>query len=371
MTLARYTASGRARHDLRRRRLRDRAVLRHADERRRQQRRHRHDHRRRRQHHRRRVRRVAVDGRRALHRQRRLQRRSRLLRAAPDRLHRPRDRHARNRRRARRLRPRSPCVGRGPADRAGRRCTASARSSRSPPRASARRPAVRTPTGPTGLSLGSAGVQIDGLQHDGTVVPDLVSQAGRWYDGVAATATSYIGRFHGRPGRRLVGRALRGRRCGHARRDVQRCRRGTGTRRARRTPTCTRSGRNGTDVYVAGESIDATAANRRMLVARITTTGAMGGFGSGGIALARVAGGNNSGQAFVFQGTNIIVGGSANLAGKAALGLVRLERGRRRRRDVRHRRLRLRRRSARRPSTASSPAWPLSGQLRPRLRPGE
>ena len=81
---------------------------------------------------------------------------------------------------------------------------------------------------------------------------------------------------------------------------------------------------NGTDVYVAGESIDAIAANRRMLVARILTTGAMGAFGAGGIALARVAGGNNTGQAFVFQGANVIVGGSANLAGKAALGLTRL-----------------------------------------------
>jgi hypothetical protein len=81
----------------------------------------------------------------------------------------------------------------------------------------------------------------------------------------------------------------------------------------------------GTDAYAAGESLDATAALRRMLVARVDTTGAMvGGFGGSGIALARVAGGNNSGQALVFQGANVIVGGSANLAGKAALGLVRL-----------------------------------------------
>ena len=62
-----------------------------------------------------------------------------------------------------------------------------------------------------------------------------------------------------------------------------------------------------------------------MLVARVDTNGAMvGGFGASGVALARVAGGNNTGQAFVFQGANVIVGGSANLAGKAALGLVRL-----------------------------------------------
>ncbi len=177
--------------------------------------------------------------------------------------------------------------------------------------------------GPTGLSLGSAGVQIDGLGHDGTVVPDLVSQAGRWYDGVAATATSYtVASTVGPDGASWVERFTGA---------------GVGTLDATFNAAGAVPGRvalpnanlhairaNGTDVYVAGESIDAIAANRRMLVARITTTGAMGAFGSGGIALARVAGGNDSGQAFVFQGTNIIVGGSANLAGKAALGLVRL-----------------------------------------------
>ena len=175
-----------------------------------------------------------------------------------------------------------------------------------------------------GLSLGSAGVQIDGLGHDGTVAPDLVSQAGRYYDGVATMANgSYVvASTVGPDGASWVERFA-----------------GTGV--GALDPTFNALGAvpgrlalpnanlhairaNGTDVYAAGESIDATAANRRMLVARITTTGAMGAFGAGGIALARVAGGNDSGQAFVFQGTNVIVGGSANLAGKAALGLVRL-----------------------------------------------
>ena len=40
-----------------------------------------------------------------------------------------------------------------------------------------------------------------------------------------------------------------------------------------------------------------------MLVARVDTNGAMvGGFGASGVALARVAGGNNTGQALAFQG---------------------------------------------------------------------
>ena len=55
-----------ARHDVRRRRIRDAAVRRHAHQVARQQRRHRDDARRRRQHHRRRLRRLAVDGRRPL-----------------------------------------------------------------------------------------------------------------------------------------------------------------------------------------------------------------------------------------------------------------------------------------------------------------
>ena len=60
-----------------------------------------------------------------------------------------------------------------------------------------------------------------------------------------------------------------------------------------------------------------------MLVARVDTTARVGGFGAGGIARARVAGGNNTGQALVFQGANVIVGGSANLAGRAAFGMAR------------------------------------------------
>jgi uncharacterized delta-60 repeat protein len=174
-----------------------------------------------------------------------------------------------------------------------------------------------------GLSLGSSGVIIDGLGHDGTPAPDLVSQAGRQYDGVATLAgggyivastfgpdgTSWVQRFTAAgaldttfnplgavPGRLAVAsvnfHAIRLAADGSA--------------------------------YVAGESVDgAVAGNRQMLIARISATGVLGNFGNGGIARAKVAGGNNSGQALVFQGANVIVGGSANLGGKAAFGMAR------------------------------------------------
>ena len=112
-------------------------------------------------------------------------------------------------------------------------------------------------------------------------------------------------------------------------------------------------------VLAAGESIDAAvSANRQMLVAKIATTGAMAAFGTGGIARTRVAGGNNTGQAIAVQGDgNVLVGGSANLAGKTAFALTRFTAGRRARRHVRQPRPDGRRRSARRRSTATSPAW--------------
>ena len=193
MTLVRYTPAGALDTTLRRQRLRDRAVRRHARQQPRQQRRHRHDARRGRQHHRRRLRRVAVHGRRALHRQRRLQRRSRLLRTAPDRLHGPRARPARDGHRARRLRPRPASV-----DRRSRHAGRHVRPARRRHAAGDHVGDISTTACGTysdngGLSLGSSGVQIDGLGHDGTVAPDLVSQAGRYYEGVATLANgSYV-----------------------------------------------------------------------------------------------------------------------------------------------------------------------------------
>jgi uncharacterized delta-60 repeat protein len=178
---------------------------------------------------------------------------------------------------------------------------------------------------------GSAGVTIDGLNHDGTGADPTVS--GRYYDGVAALPdNSYVvASTNGADANVTAGNAawvLRFTAAGALDTTFNATGAGSIVPVAGRLPIPNANLHairlNGTDVYVAGESLDATAANRRMLVARILATGAMGTFGSGGIALARVAGGNDSGQAFVFQGTNIIVGGSANLAGKAALGLVRL-----------------------------------------------
>ena len=78
-------------------------------------------------------------------------------------------------------------------------------------------------------------------------------------------------------------------------------------------------------VLAAGETVDAAvSANRHMQVARITATGTMAAWGTGGFARSRVAGGNNTGQAMVVQGDgSVIVGGSANLAGKTAFALTR------------------------------------------------
>ena len=78
-------------------------------------------------------------------------------------------------------------------------------------------------------------------------------------------------------------------------------------------------------VLAAGETVDAgVSANRHMQVARITATGTMAAYGAGGFARSRVAGGNNTGQAMVVQADgSVIVGGSANLAGKTAFALTR------------------------------------------------
>jgi hypothetical protein len=78
-------------------------------------------------------------------------------------------------------------------------------------------------------------------------------------------------------------------------------------------------------LLAAGESVDAAvSANRQMQVARIGTTGALVAYGSGGIARTRVAGGNNTGQTIAVQGDgSVLVGGSANLAGKTAFALTR------------------------------------------------
>jgi uncharacterized delta-60 repeat protein len=166
---------------------------------------------------------------------------------------------------------------------------------------------------------GSANVTIDGLNHDGTGADPTL--AGRQYDGVATLSNanytvastigpdgaSWVQRFAGAgngtldPAFNLTGRVAVPAVNFHA----------------------IRLAADGS-AYVAGEVVDpAVAGNRQMLVARISTAGVLGNFGNGGIARVKVAGGNNTGQALVFQGTNIIVGGAANLAGKSAFGMAR------------------------------------------------
>jgi len=172
-----------------------------------------------------------------------------------------------------------------------------------------------------GLSLGSTGVTVDGLAHDGTVLDPTLS--GHQYDGVAALANgSYVvASTYGPDGASWVQRFT-------AAGALDPTFNALGVPQGRVSVAnvnfhAIRLAADGS-VYVAGEAVDpAVAGNRRMLVARIDGTGALGGFGNGGIARAKVAGGNNSGQALVFQGTNVIVGGSANLGGKAAFGMVR------------------------------------------------
>ncbi len=113
-------------------------------------------------------------------------------------------------------------------------------------------------------------------------------------------------------------------------------------------------------MLAAGESIDAAvSANRQMQVARIGTNGALvPGYGTGGIARSRVGGGTDTGQAIVVQADgSAIVGGAANIAGKSAFALTRLSRRQACATTRSGCTARRRRRSARRPSTATSPAW--------------
>ena len=167
------------------------------------------------------------------------------------------------------------------------------------------------------LSLGSAGVTVDGLNHDGSGADP--AWAGRFYDAVVALPDNgyVVGTTNGPGGTAWVqrysaagaidnsfggGRVVLPASAVHAMALL-----GDGS------------------VLAAGETVDAAvSANRHMQVARITSTGAMAAWGAGGFARSRVAGGNNTGQALVVLGDgSIIVGGSANLAGKTAFALTR------------------------------------------------
>jgi uncharacterized delta-60 repeat protein len=179
---------------------------------------------------------------------------------------------------------------------------------------------------------GSAGVQIDGLQHDGTVTDATLS--GRYYEGVAALPDNryVVATTNGPDANVPAGNAawlLRFPAAG-AGLDTTFNPLGAGSivPVAGRLPIPNVNLHaiklQGTDAYAAGEALGGTADARRMLLARVDTNGAfVGGFGAGGIAQAKVSGGNNTGQALIFQATNVIVGGGANLAGKSAFGMTR------------------------------------------------
>jgi uncharacterized delta-60 repeat protein len=171
-----------------------------------------------------------------------------------------------------------------------------------------------------GLSLGSSGVAVDGVLPDGTGANPAL--AGRVYDAVVALPDNryVVASTSGADGAAWVQRYSAT---------------GVGT-----LDTTFNGGRvtlgatslhalallGDGSVLAAGESTDAAvSANRQMLVAKIGTTGALGAFGTGGIARTLVAGGTDSGQAIAVQGDgSILVGGQANLAGKSAFALTRL-----------------------------------------------
>jgi uncharacterized delta-60 repeat protein len=167
------------------------------------------------------------------------------------------------------------------------------------------------------MSLGSAGVTVDGLNHDGSGADP--SWAGRFYDAVVALPDNryVVGTTNGPGGTAWVqrysaagaidntfggGRVVLAASAVHALALL-----GDGS------------------VLAAGETVDAVvSANRAMQVARISAAGTMVAWGTGGFARSRVAGGNNTGQAMVVLGDgSVIVGGSANLAGKTAFALTR------------------------------------------------
>jgi uncharacterized delta-60 repeat protein len=168
-----------------------------------------------------------------------------------------------------------------------------------------------------GLSLGSSGVAVDGLAANGTVTDP--SLAGRFYDAVVALPDNrYVVASTSSPAgsawvqRYTAAGALDGSFAG-----------GRVTLAATSLHALALLGDG--SVLAGGESVDATvSANRQMQVARIGTAGALAAYGTGGIARTRVAGGNNTGQAIAVQGDgSVLVGGSANLAGKTAFALTR------------------------------------------------
>jgi len=170
-----------------------------------------------------------------------------------------------------------------------------------------------------GLSLGSSGVAVDGVNPDGSGADP--ARGGRFYDAVIALPDNryVVASTSGPDNSAWVQR--------YSATGVGTLDSGFAGGRATLGATSLHALALLPDgsLYAAGESIDAmSSANRQMLVAKIGTTGALAAFGSGGIARTTVAGGSDTGQAIAIQGDgNVLVGGSANLAGKTAFGLTR------------------------------------------------
>jgi uncharacterized delta-60 repeat protein len=174
-----------------------------------------------------------------------------------------------------------------------------------------------------GLSLGSNGVALDGLNPDGSGADP--ARAGRMYDGVVALPDNryVVATTSGPDGTAWVQRYS-----------------ATGNGTLDTTFAGGRVSLSATSLHAlallgdgsvlaAGETLDAAvSANRQMLVAKIGPTGALAAFGTGGVAHTTVAGGTDSGQAIAVQSDgSILVGGQANLAGKSAFALTRFTAG--------------------------------------------
>ena len=159
-----------------------------------------------------------------------------------------------------------------------------------------------------GLQQGSAGVTIDGLQHDGSGADP--AQAGRFYDAVVALSGNRyaVASTVGPDGAAWVQRYTSAGVADGARIVVP------------ATSLHALAALADGTILAAGESVDAAvAANRQMSLVRISSAGAVL-----SVARSRVAGGNNTGQAIaVLADGRAFVGGSANLGGKTAFGLTR------------------------------------------------
>ena len=171
-----------------------------------------------------------------------------------------------------------------------------------------------TATPDTHLSLGSDGVKMDGITANGTVTDATLG--GRYFDAAVASGTGFVlATVSGPDGTAWVQRY-----------DATGTATGTRTTLAASSVHALALAPDGS-VLAAGESTDAAvSANRQMQVARIAASGALvAGYGTGGIARSRVGGGSDTGQAIVVNPDgSVIVGGSANVAGKTAFGLTRL-----------------------------------------------